>query len=131
MTVFTVSGSVHPSCCRLVSWMSLNYYSKSALHVSGNIFAHHQEHLTIFTVSGNVHPNYCLLVSAWTPAGSNLGEHYRILQIQSSVPDDGRKYRPKRVELTWNNKLTYTVASCWLFSLLYHDAQIHERQVNP
>ena len=22
LTVFTVSGSVHPSCCRLVSWMS-------------------------------------------------------------------------------------------------------------
>jgi hypothetical protein len=24
LTVFTVSGSVHPSCCRLVSWMSRN-----------------------------------------------------------------------------------------------------------
>ena len=23
------------------------YYSKSALHVSGNVFAHHQEHLTV------------------------------------------------------------------------------------
>jgi hypothetical protein len=96
--------------CRLI------HYSKSALHVSSNIFAHHQEHLTIFTVPGNVHPNYCLLVSAWTPPGSNLGERYRILQIQSSVPDDGQKYRPKRVELTWNNKLAYTVASCWIFS---------------
>jgi hypothetical protein len=28
------------------------YYSKSALHVSGDVFAHHQEHLTVFTVSG-------------------------------------------------------------------------------
>jgi hypothetical protein len=35
---------------------SLNYYSKSALHVSGDVFAHHQEHLTVFTVSGSVHP---------------------------------------------------------------------------
>jgi hypothetical protein len=27
----------------------LIYYSKSALHVSGDVFAHHQEHLTVFT----------------------------------------------------------------------------------
>ena len=27
----------------------LIYYSKSALHVSGHIFAHHEEHLTVFT----------------------------------------------------------------------------------
>ena len=41
----------------------LMYYSKSALHVSGDVFAHHQEHLTVFTVSGSVHPSYCRLVS--------------------------------------------------------------------
>jgi hypothetical protein len=29
--------------CRLI------YYSLSALHVSGDDFAHHQEHLTVFT----------------------------------------------------------------------------------
>jgi hypothetical protein len=33
----------------------LIYYSKSAVHVSGDIFARHQEHLTVFTTSGNVH----------------------------------------------------------------------------
>jgi len=27
----------------------LIYYSKSALHVSGDVFAHHQEHLTIYS----------------------------------------------------------------------------------
>ena len=43
------------------------------------------------------------------PAGSNWGEHYQILQIQSSVPDDERKHRPKHVEPTWNNKLMYIV----------------------
>jgi hypothetical protein len=41
----------------------LIYYSKSALHVSGDIFAHHQEHLTVFTVSGNIHPSCYQLVS--------------------------------------------------------------------
>jgi hypothetical protein len=38
-------------------------YSKSALHVSGDVFAHNQEHLTVFTVSSNVHPSCCWLVS--------------------------------------------------------------------
>jgi hypothetical protein len=37
----------------------LIYYSKSALHVSDDVFAHHQEHLTVFTVSGSVHPSCC------------------------------------------------------------------------
>jgi hypothetical protein len=38
---------------------SLIYYSYSALHVSGNVFAHHQEHLTVFTVPGSIHPSCC------------------------------------------------------------------------
>jgi len=42
----------------------LIYYSKSALRVSGYVFAHHQEHLTVFTVSGSVHPSCCRLVPA-------------------------------------------------------------------
>jgi len=41
----------------------LIYYSKSALHVSGYVFVHYQEHLTVFTVSGSVHPSCCRLVS--------------------------------------------------------------------
>jgi hypothetical protein len=41
----------------------LIYYSWSAVHVLGDVFAHHQEHLSVFTVSGSVHPS------------CNLGEH--------------------------------------------------------
>jgi len=41
----------------------LIYYSKSALLVSGDVFAHYQEHLTVLTVSGSVHPSCCRLVS--------------------------------------------------------------------
>jgi hypothetical protein len=52
----------------------LIYYFKSDLHVSGVVFAHHQEHLTAFRVPGSVHPSCCRL-----PAGSKLGEHYQIL----------------------------------------------------
>jgi len=51
----------------------LIYYSKSALHVLGDVFAHHREHFTVLTVSGSVHPSCCWLVS---PASSNLNEHY-------------------------------------------------------
>jgi hypothetical protein len=40
----------------------LIYYSKSALHVSGNVFTYHQEHLTVFTASGNVDPSCCWLL---------------------------------------------------------------------
>jgi len=102
----------------------LIYYSWSALHVSGKDFAHHQEYLTLCTVSGSIHPSGYRLVS-WmsynsskTPASSNLGEYYQILYIQSSTPDDGRKHRPKNVELIRNNKLTCIVASCWFLSWL-------------
>jgi len=42
---------------------SLIYYSMSALHVSGYVFAHHQERLTVFTVSGSIHPSGYRLVS--------------------------------------------------------------------
>jgi len=41
----------------------LIYYSQSALHVSGDVFAHHQEHLTVFTTSGSFHSSRCRLVS--------------------------------------------------------------------
>jgi hypothetical protein len=80
----------------------LIYYSKSALHVSGDVFAHQQEHLTVFTVSGSVHPSCCRF--GW------VGTAFHLIQ------DTSRKYRPKHVELTWHNKLTYRVSSCWLFS---------------
>jgi len=101
--------------CRLI------YYSLSALHVLGDVFAHHQEHLTVFTACGCVH--HCVIDGlerssnpSMTSAASDIVEYYQMLQIQSSAPDDGRKHRAKHVELTRNNKLTYIVASCWLFS---------------
>jgi hypothetical protein len=42
---------------------SLIYYSLSALHVLGDVFAHYQEHLTVFIESGNIHQCRCRLVS--------------------------------------------------------------------
>jgi len=39
---------------------------------------------------------------------------------QSSAPEDGRNYRPKDVELIEIFNKISTVASSWLFLLLYH-----------
>ena len=41
----------------------LIYYFQSALYVSGDVFAHHQEPLTVFTGSGSIHPSCCRMVS--------------------------------------------------------------------
>jgi hypothetical protein len=41
-------------------------------------------------------------ISSMTPAGSNIGGQYHKLWILSSAPDDGRKHRPKHVELIRN-----------------------------
>jgi hypothetical protein len=54
--------------------------------------------------------------SSMTSSGSDLGKYHQMLQIQSIAPDYGRKHRPKHVELTRNNKLTYIVASSCLLS---------------
>ena len=64
------------------TFFGLFIYSQSALHVSGDIFVHHQGHLTVFTASDIVHRYRCRLVSwmRWMssisstiPAGSNIG----------------------------------------------------------
>jgi hypothetical protein len=41
----------------------LIYFSLPALHISGDVFDHRQEHLIVFTVSGSIHSGCCRLVS--------------------------------------------------------------------
>jgi len=64
---FDVHESVHRDMITKVTnnmqLYRLIYYSKSALHVLGDVFAHHQEHLTVFTVSGSILSSRCRLVS--------------------------------------------------------------------
>jgi hypothetical protein len=96
-TTMKITNKMH--CADLI------YYSMSALHVSGDVFAHHQEHLTVFTVSGSVHPSCCRL-----PADSNLGEHYQI-----PLPA-GRPARPRPTALLpprCNGKTRGCYCSCW------------------
>jgi hypothetical protein len=56
MTIFGYENNQQDVLYRLI------YYSMSALHVLGDVFAHHQEHLTVFTPSGSIHPSCCRLV---------------------------------------------------------------------
>jgi hypothetical protein len=84
--IFYFKKSIIPTLCTIYSILPLEnyennqqgalyrliYYSKSAVHVSGEVFAHHQEYLTIFTVSGSVHPICCQLVyqdTSWQQNG--------------------------------------------------------------
>ena len=55
----------------------LIYYSKSAVHVSLDVFAHHQEHLTVFTVSGSVHPNCCKYSQVLLMMGENIARNMK------------------------------------------------------
>jgi len=51
----------------------------TALHVWGDVFAHHQEHLIVFTSSGNIHHCRCRLVScmSWNDSSACLGRCFR------------------------------------------------------
>jgi hypothetical protein len=80
--------------CRII------YYSLAALHVSSDIFAHHQEHLNCNTEA----------------------------VISSDAPDDERTYRSKHVEQPPNNKLSYTVAFCWSISYIILQTEIVQEQ---
>jgi hypothetical protein len=58
-TVVDVHESVHRdiiiNTTNEMQLYMLIYYSYSAVHVSGDVFVHNQEHLTVFTSSGNIH----------------------------------------------------------------------------
>jgi hypothetical protein len=112
----------------------LIYFSLSALHVSGDVFVHHQEHLTVFTVSVSVHPSCCWLVSwmSWncichgwveTAMQFQLIHDTSWQQLGWTLPDT-----VNTVKCSWwwtktssetcradkKNKLIYTFASCLL-----------------
>jgi hypothetical protein len=84
----------------------LTYCSLTALYVSSDIFAHHQEHLNCI---------YSFRCYSHQPATTCVNNTKRC-KYSSDAPDDERKYRSKHVEQSRNNKLSYTVASCWSFS---------------
>jgi hypothetical protein len=42
----------------------VNLLSQSAVYVSSDDFAHHQEHLTVFTASGDIHCNNKFVITS-------------------------------------------------------------------
>ena len=72
-------------------------FFNSALHVSGDKFAHPQEHFfTIYSFWYNV-PTLLPTGSTLAPVGNSVGALYRKLYIQSkSAPEDGRICRPEK-----------------------------------
>ena len=66
-SVFCYANNQQDALYRLI------YYSKSALHVSGDVFARHQEHLLYLQYLGSVHPSCCRLVSPRDTSRQQLG----------------------------------------------------------
>jgi len=100
----------------------LNLLFQSALHVSGDVFAHHQEYLTVFTVSGSIHPSGYRMVS-WL--SFQLNQDTSLQQLVWTLPDNVNtvkcswwwpKTSPETCRADWNNKLSCIVTSCWLLS---------------
>ena len=86
--------------CRII------YCSLAALHLSSDTFAHHQEHLK------------CIKhVSCCRPATTHV-HNTRGCKYSLDTPDDEQKYHSKDVKQPRNNKLSYTVASCWSYSYI-------------
>jgi len=95
--------------CRII------YYSLAALNVSSDIFAHHQEHLNCITASGITYVCRCRLVS-WDRQRHTCVIPEAVIKFRCSWW--WAKYRSKHVEQPRDNKLSYTVASCWSFSYI-------------
>jgi len=52
------------------------------------------------------------------PKHVELAWNNKLIYIVHLAPDDGRKHRPKQVELTRNNKLTYICISLVVFIII-------------
>jgi len=80
----------------------------------------------VFAACGIMHRRCCLLV---TPADGFFGALYHKLQTQSSAPEDGRKYRPKHVELIeiTNKLLLLHLVGCLHYCIRYARSHKHQR----
>jgi len=70
-----------------------------------------------------------LFTYPWLQPAATYVNNTRSCKYSCDAPDDERKYRSKHVELSRNNKLSYTVASCWSFSYVHHDTCATSRKI--
>jgi hypothetical protein len=91
-------------------------FLETALHVSGGISTHHQEHTQLY-LQHLVFVTPLLLPAAIAAGSSNSLTNTRCPVV--CAPDDGWRYRPKHVaQFPEINKLC-NVASCWIFIGIY------------
>jgi hypothetical protein len=96
------------------------FYWSNTLHVSDYLFIHHQESETADTATGTCQTYTAGCLLAGKPASSR---QYLLQYVQSLIPDDGRKDRPKHVEF-YSNKINLRLWCIWLV-LIYKYITMH------
>ena len=87
-------------------------YLEIALHVSGGISTHHQEHTQLYQQYLVLSNRYCYLPLA---AGSNNG----LIDTVVCAPGDGWRHHTKHVEQFPDINKLCNVASCWIYIGIY------------
>ena len=65
--------------CRII------YYSLAALHVSSDIFAHHQEHLNCITASDITHVRRCQLAATYVCNTTSCNTVLMLLMMNENI----------------------------------------------
>ena len=97
--------------------------TQSALHVSGDVFAHHQEHLTVFTASDIVHL-CCFRPVSWTKRNgvpsrprhrpvATWVDYIRSCKYSQMPLMMGENFARNTYSWLVTNKKTPKFASCW------------------
>jgi hypothetical protein len=105
--------------------MPVGVVRESEMTLTSDIIAHHQDLLNcIFTASGDTNVRHCLSVS-WENQNWVIIPRHRKTVTYVSPEDVKIQYRSSwwwaiislethtAIKEQWNNKLSYTVASCW------------------
>ena len=97
----------------------IRYYSLAAVHVSSDIFAHHQEHLNCITASGITHVCRCQLAATYMCNTRSCNTVQMLLMMSENV---ARNMQSSQGIINYPTQL-HLVGH---FRILYHDARKHE-----
>ena len=103
--------------CRII------YYSLAALHVSSDIFAHHQEHLNCITASGIIHVCRCQLAATYVCNTRSCNTVQMLLMMSKNI---ARNMQSSQGIINYHTQL-HLVGH---FRILCRDAWKHEYQVH-
>ena len=100
------------------------YYSQAALHVSIDIFAHHQEHLNCITASGITHACRCLPAATCVCNTRSCNTVQVLLMMSENI---ARNMQSSQRIINYLTQLHLVGHFC----ILCHDARKHDYQVQP